>query len=76
MASGSLVNSAIRFHKPHTVPVGGRVLMDYGKLLVMIDTDVGHDLFALVVDMVQSSGSHGEAPTNHEQGMGNKERTG
>ena len=50
--------------------------MDYGKLSVMIDTDVGHNLFALVVDMVRSSSSHGEAPTNHEQGMGNKEWTG
>ena len=54
----------------------GRVLMDYGKPSVMIDTDVGHNLFALVVDMVQSSGSHGEAPTNHKYGMGNKEWTG
>ena len=38
-----------------------------------IDTNVGHNLAALVVDMVQSSGSHGEAPTKHGNGLGNKE---
>ena len=50
--------------------------MDYGKLSVMIDTDVGHNLFSLVVDMIRSSGLHGEAPTDYGYGLGNKERTG
>ena len=59
MASGSLVNSAIRVDKPHTVPVGR------GTQSMMIDIDVGHNLFSSVVDMVWSSSSHGEVPHCH-----------
>ena len=65
MASGSLVNSAIRFNKPHTVPVERACTNGLWQTVSDDRHRCRAQLTCVVVDMINESGSlnNGVAPT-------------